>query len=98
VRAQIQRLIEATALPCLTLQVVPFSVGAHPAMVGAFILLNFPSEDPSVIFVEYHAGALYLENREDVARYRLLLDHLRATALSTGASRDFMARIMDEMA
>jgi hypothetical protein len=95
-RAQLQRLAEAATLPKVTIQVVPFSAGAHPAMVGGFILLSFPS-DPNIAYVEYQAGALYLENQADVGRYTLMFDHLRATALSADASRDLMTRILREM-
>jgi transcriptional regulator with XRE-family HTH domain len=94
--AQLQRLQDAATLPNLALQVVPFSVGAHPAMDGGFSLLSFPN-DPSVVYFEYHTGAIYMEKPPEVTRYKLLFDHLRATALSVDASRHLMARIMDEM-
>src|SRR6266704_1546867 len=40
-RGQLQRLIDTTKLPNVTLQVLPFGAGAHPAMVGAFSILRF---------------------------------------------------------
>jgi transcriptional regulator with XRE-family HTH domain len=95
-RAQLRRLAEATDLPTVTIQVVPFSAGAHPAMVGGFIRLSFPG-DPSIVYVEYHAGALYLESPAEVGRYTLMFDHLRATALSVDASRALIARVLREM-
>ncbi|HET9558475.1 MAG TPA: helix-turn-helix transcriptional regulator, partial [Actinomycetota bacterium] len=41
-RGQLERLIEATKLPNVTLQILPFASGAHPAMVGSFAVLRFP--------------------------------------------------------
>jgi hypothetical protein len=41
-RAQLDRLIEASHLPNVTMQVLPFTAGAHPAMDGAFVILGFP--------------------------------------------------------
>jgi len=97
--AQLERLIEASSLPNITLQIVPFSAGAHPAMDGAFILFSFREPtDPDIVYFEYHTGALYLEKHPDVTRYRLMFDHLRASALSVDASRDYMARVAEELA
>ena len=98
-RAQLERLIEASNVPNVILQIVPFSAGAHPAMDGAFKLLSFRDPtDPNIVYLEYHTGALYLEKRDDVTRYSLMFDHLRAAALSADASRDNMARAAEELA
>ena len=98
-RAQLERLIEASSLPNVTLQIVPFSAGAHPAMDGSFKLLSFREPtDPNIVYIEYHTGALYLEKRADVSRYSLMFDHLRAAALPVDASRDNMARVAEELA
>jgi hypothetical protein len=97
-REQLERLIEASRMPSLTLQVIPFHAGAHAAMVGSFILLGFPEpSDPQIVYVEYHSGALYLEKHLEVGRYRLMFDHLRASALPVDASRSLMARIAEEL-
>jgi hypothetical protein len=97
-REQLERLIEASRLPELTLQVIPFNAGAHAAMDGSFILLGFPEPtDPQIVYLEYHTGALYLEKRQEVERYRLMFDHLRASALPVGASRSLMARVAEEL-
>jgi transcriptional regulator with XRE-family HTH domain len=98
-RAQIARLVEASRLPNVTLQVVPFSAGAHPAMDGSFKLLSFPEpSDPNIVYIEYHTGALYMERQPEVERYRLAFDHLRAAAHSVAASRTLMERAADDMA
>ena len=97
-REQLERLIEASRMPNLTLQVIPFNAGAHAAMVGSFILLGFPEpSDPQIVYVEYHSGALYLEKHLEVERYRLMFDHLRASALPVDASRSLMARVAEEL-
>src|SRR6266566_1202594 len=44
-RAQIERLIEASRLPSVVLQILPFGAGAHPAMGGAFSILRFADDD-----------------------------------------------------
>jgi hypothetical protein len=95
---QLGHLIEASRLPNLTLQVIPFNAGAHAAMDGSFSLLSFPEpNDPHIVYIEYHTGALYLEKQAEVERYRLMFDHLRASALPVDASRALMARIAAEL-
>jgi transcriptional regulator with XRE-family HTH domain len=98
-RAQLERLVEASSLPNVTLQIVPFSAGAHPAMDGTFKLLTFPEpNDPHIVYIEYHTGSLYLEKPQEVERFRAAFNHLRATATSMDASRDNMERAAEELA
>jgi hypothetical protein len=97
-RDQLDRLIEASRMPSLTLQVIPFNAGAHAAMDGSFSLVGFPEPtDPQIVYIEYHTGALYLEKHQEVERYRLMFDHLRASAMPVDASRALMARVAEEL-
>ena len=96
---QLARLTVAMDLPNVTLQVIPFDVGAHPSMDGSFSILGFPEEtDPNVVYIEYQTGALYLEKPEEVRRYSLMFDHLRAAALPVDASRALIAQVGGELA
>jgi len=96
---QLTQLAEATSMPKMTLQVVPFDVGAHPSMDGSFSILGFPDPaDPNVVYIEYQTGALYLEKPQEVGRYRLMFDHLRAAALPVDASRALIASVVSELA
>lgn len=96
---QLQRVIEAMALPNVTLQVIPFIAGAHSSMDGSFILLGFPEPtDPDVVYIEYQTGAIYLEKQDEVRQYRVMFDHLRASALPVDASRGLISGIADELA
>lgn len=69
-----------SATPNITLQVVPFSLGAHPGLDNTFTLLQFRALPP-VVYVENLAGTLYVERPADVERYEEALQHLRAGAL-----------------
>ena len=81
---QLRHLVKlASSLPNLTLQVLPFSAGAHAGMEGPFLILGFPEKaDPDVVYVENTTAMGYLEEPEDIDRYTLMFDHLRAAALS----------------
>ncbi|HZC98643.1 MAG TPA: helix-turn-helix transcriptional regulator [Actinomycetes bacterium] len=76
-QAQLERLIEAAELPNVTLQVLPFNVGAHPAMVGAFSILRFPDRElPDVVYLEHLTNAVYLDRGDDVDQYMHVMDQV----------------------
>jgi transcriptional regulator with XRE-family HTH domain len=95
-REQLGRLLEAAESPAVTLQVLPFTAGAHPGMDGAFMILQFPG-DPDVVYIHYHTGTIYLEKGADTGAYSLMFDHLRAAALAPDASRALITRVQDEL-
>ena len=96
-RAQLRHLLDASELPHVTFQVIPFDGGAHPGMAGSFIALQFAEEAiPAVIYVESMAGELFLEHESDVRRYKLMFDHLRAVAASPDASRSLLGTLATE--
>ena len=81
--AQLRHLVAAGEQANVTLQVVPFAVGAHTGMYGAFVVVDFPDPvDPDLVYLESMAGGLFLEHEADVRRYRSMFEHLQAAALS----------------
>lgn len=96
-RAQIERLIEAAELPNVILQVLPFSVGAHPAMVGAFSILRFEEgELPDVVYLEHLTNAWYLDRREDVEQYLHVMNAICVTAAAPDQSIEILHDIAKE--
>jgi transcriptional regulator with XRE-family HTH domain len=81
-RDQLRSLAERAALPHVTIQVLPFSAGAHAGMEGPFLILGFPEQaDPDVVYVDNTTAGIYLEELAEILRYTLMFDHLRAAAL-----------------
>jgi transcriptional regulator with XRE-family HTH domain len=98
-RAQLRRLAEVSAeLPNVTVQVLPFSAGAHSAgNSGPFAILQFPdAADLGVVYLEAHTGGVYLEGGGEVGRYRLVFEHLRASALSPAATGQLISEVARE--
>jgi transcriptional regulator with XRE-family HTH domain len=97
-RRQLECLIDATALPSVTLQVLPFASGGHAAMDGEFTILKYPEPaDPDVVFIENTGGDVYLEDPDVTRRYTSIFDHLRATALDPAESVRILAATKDEL-
>lgn len=97
-REQLAHLDRMSRLNSVTLQVWPFTAGAHPAMQGGFYILSFPEpEDADVAYVEYRTGGLYLEQAAEVATFQALFNQVRASALGQEESRELMSRISREL-
>ena len=98
-RKQLNHIAEIAKLPHVSVQVLPFGAGVHPAMEGAFRILGFPeSADPDVVYLENQAGSLYLEEQREIERYAQMFNHLIAKALDPDESRRLIARIARELA
>jgi transcriptional regulator with XRE-family HTH domain len=90
---QIKRVVEACRLPDVTVQVIPFSVGAHPALDSTFIILEQSPPVASVVYVEGLAGQIYIERPQDVQRYIQVFERLCSLALDQEKSVHLMQRI-----
>ncbi|MER6996945.1 helix-turn-helix transcriptional regulator [Streptomyces sp. NPDC000410] len=90
-REQLEHLIEQSQLPHVTVQVLPFSMGAHPGITGHYAVLEFPdASDSSVVYIEGVTSDLYLEKANDVHKYTVMYEHLRAQALNVDQTREFI--------
>jgi hypothetical protein len=97
-RAQLERLIEVTKEPNITLQVVPFSSGGHAAEGGAFTILRFPEVDlPDVIYVEQLTSSLYLDKRDDVERYTEVMERLSVESESPEHTTEILSGMLKEV-
>jgi transcriptional regulator with XRE-family HTH domain len=95
-RKQLEHIVAMGDHPNITIQILPYSVGAHPGMDSTFVFIEF-AEVPPVVFVEGLAGAIYLERESDMVRYRETIAQLRAMALSPAESLAFVTRVSREL-
>jgi transcriptional regulator with XRE-family HTH domain len=87
-REQLQHIRQiATDLPNVTVQVLPFSVGANPGTDGTFAILNF-TEDflPTVIYVEGQLGQIFEDEPDEVKRVKHAFSGLVSLALDPARS------------
>ncbi|MGW5613803.1 helix-turn-helix domain-containing protein [Streptomyces sp. NPDC003877] len=96
-REQLDRLLEANESPHITLQVLPFAKGAHAAALGSFVIIGGPEPALDVVYVDFHTGSLFLEKEEELERYRLAFEYLRAQALDMEASSVLIHRARKEL-
>jgi hypothetical protein len=76
-REQIRHLIDMCDHPAVTLQILPFQIGAHPAMGGPFTILRFSEPDlRDVVYIEQLTSALYLDKPAEVDSYLEVMEQL----------------------
>jgi Domain of unknown function (DUF5753)/Helix-turn-helix domain len=97
-REQVGRLIEASRLPNVTLQVMPFVAGPHPAMFGPFVVCRFPVDEvPDIVYGETMTGGFYLDKPDEVGPYMEALDRVCAQAASVEDTRALLTTTHKEI-
>lgn len=97
--AQIGKIIDMVDAEQVTVQVVPFSIGAYPISDISFTLLEFSEAMLSpCVFVEGLGSNQYYERAADIDRYRESAELIRDSALSPRDSLKRMAEMREEYA
>lgn len=95
-REQLRQVLALSQRPHVTVQVLPFSTGAHAAAVGSFAVLRGPTPELDVVYVDLIGGGLFMEKQQELQRYRLAFEYLSAQALDLESSAEIIARIGKE--
>jgi hypothetical protein len=93
---QLAKILDMAALRNVTVQVLPYEVGAHPAVESNFTILQLPDPTPGVVFVEGLIGSTYLERDDDLIRYQMIFRKLESIAQSPQGSLDVIRRSLHE--
>jgi hypothetical protein len=99
-RQQLAHLVRLmTENPHVTIQVLPFSVGAYAALGGPFSILSFDSPYlPAVAWQETLTPAAFYERAPQVREYTVALAETQNLALSAEDSLEFIREVAKEMA
>ena len=93
-REQLRHIIEMSTLPNVTLQVIPFDAGAHPAMDTSFTILEFNEPVPAMVYVEGLPGFFYMEKPADVVQSQRMFEILSAASLNEEGSVQFITQMI----
>jgi len=94
-QAQLERLLELSDLPNVTLRVIPYEAGALPAGNNKFIILRFALPSVSdVVFIEGLTGDLYLEDPRDIEIYNTTFRTLAGLSASPDVTRDIIRALI----
>jgi transcriptional regulator with XRE-family HTH domain len=97
-RAQLDRIAEAAAMPHIALQILPFANGPHPGMFGPFQLFRFDiPELPDIVYTESLTGAVYHDERADTMAYLEALDRMGAQAAPVSDTERILGAMRKEL-
>jgi hypothetical protein len=95
---QLAHLVKVSRLPNVTIQILPFAAGGHPAMTTPYVIIGFadPADEPIVYLDNLSQGHAFADP-DYVEGYTLVHQKLRNMALTpdesvvrmTSAARDF---------
>ncbi|MBO1416998.1 helix-turn-helix transcriptional regulator [Streptomyces sp. FH025] len=95
-RDQLAHLANSASMPNVTIQVIPFSVGAHASMAGPYVILGFPSEAAmDVVLLDNPSGSMWLEGASEVETYLGLWNDVRTKALPPAESLELITSIKE---
>ncbi|MHA6785631.1 DUF5753 domain-containing protein [Pseudonocardia saturnea] len=95
---QLTHLLDASAAPRTTVQIVGFEAGTHLGTTSLhFILLDMGEEVPDVVYTEGQTDPSDTEDPAEVSNYRRKWSLLSALALDPQSSRDRISRYLGNL-
>lgn len=84
---QLEYLLQLGEEPNITIQILPFSAGAHPAMGSSFVHIRLTDPpDGEIVYLEDMCSADYLDRPQQIADYYTAFGMLASLALDPAAS------------
>jgi transcriptional regulator with XRE-family HTH domain len=93
---QLLHLAEMSERPNINVEVVPYSAGAHYALLGAFAIADV-DDTSRLAYLETVTEGYILESPSAVAEVMLIFDTVRAETLSRTGSRDLIRKRAEEL-
>lgn len=95
-REQIERLLDMSELPHVSIDIVPFTAGAHVGACAPFTYFRFEEPElPDIVYSELLSASVYLDQRADVVAH--LEAHTRMALLTSSQdSRALLNRMRKE--
>ncbi len=101
---QLERLVEVSELPTVSIKVMPFAAGLHHGVLsGPFQILRFPlngngqETEPPTVYVESFTGALFLDKPHEIYRYDTAFTNIWESSLDERASQELITYIAREL-
>ena len=97
-RAQLRYLIEMCDHPAVTLQILPFSAGAHRALGGPFTILRYSEPDlRDVVYIEQLTSALYLDKQAEVDAYLQVMEEVCLQAEPSAKTPGMLKAVLEAL-
>jgi hypothetical protein len=87
---QMDRLLEASHLPHVSVRLLRCHTGYHPGRVGSFMVMEYEA-GPPIVLLEHHRCSVFLSAADKVTAFRKLGKMLTEAAMSEEHSRERIA-------
>jgi transcriptional regulator with XRE-family HTH domain len=94
-RRQLRHLVDTSERENITIRVVPLQAGQYAGLQGPFAILEFEDE-PSLVYTENQVTSMFLDEKDDVAAYRVALGNILNEALEPAESAQLIAALAEE--
>lgn len=92
-QSQLQLVLDRMQLGNLTVQVLPFGAGAHPATGSSFSILEFSGDVPDIVYSEGLEGFMFMERPEEITMYDRVFERLSSMAMNQDQSAEFIMKL-----
>jgi len=93
---RLRHMADQAEQPHVSIRVIPISVVTHPALEGAFVVLEFPEERP-VVHIEGRRSGIFPDDLAEVEDYMLAAERSTDLALPEQESKDLLRAIAEDM-
>jgi hypothetical protein len=95
---QLRHLLDISTRPGVSVQIVPFSSGAHPGLLGPFVLLSLGNCAEDLLYVESASGDLLSrDDQEKIIQFTEYFETVRGLALPDDQARTLMQGLISQL-
>jgi transcriptional regulator with XRE-family HTH domain len=95
-REQLTHLAKIAEVEHVTLQVLPFDAGAHPALGDPFTVLEF-ADHQAITYHDHQSTGVYLEKKDETERYDRSFRELEKLALTPERTVEFIVGLARDL-
>ncbi|MEU6261746.1 helix-turn-helix domain-containing protein [Saccharopolyspora shandongensis] len=97
-RDQLRHVMDVIHEHDVTVQVVPFTAGAHAALTDQFVIIEWSQEsDPEAVYIDGQTSWTFHEGQAEIRRYGFVFASVQSIALSAQNSLDLIRRTEQEL-
>ncbi|MFB7222055.1 helix-turn-helix domain-containing protein [Streptomyces sp. NPDC056227] len=96
-KGQLRHLLEQSEREHITVQVIPFSIGAYPGSGQTILYVHGSAPRLDTVSLDQSHGPALVDAEAELEAYRLLLARMEAVALTPDKSRDFIHSLVTDL-
>lgn len=96
-KRQLRHLLTQSERDSITIQVIPFAIGAYPGSGQTFLFIHGPVPRLDTISLDQSHGPALVDAEAELDTYRNLLHRMQSVALAPEKTRDFIHNLSTEL-